>query len=280
MKNKFVAMMLCGVCMVGLGLTGCRTPRDAAPVTPATKIATAEASFRALHAPLSGYETLSARLHIEVMSGTKKSFSSRVNLKILRDRKLQLSVQPFAGIEVMRVEISPDSIRMIDRINKRYLADSFDNVGDDMLLVLNFYSLQALFTNRIFLPQEADGDADHAFRRFRYEQTAQGYVFRTQDENGLSYLFTGSDEKLTATAIVDARRNALQLEYAAFGLVGEHPFPMEIKAGWSAGDATKGSVSIRYLQIDMDQSADFQFAIPKNYERVDLSQILKLTEKI
>jgi hypothetical protein len=279
MKNKLVAMIACGVCMAGLGLTGCRTPRDAVPSVAAT-FTTAEASFHALRTPLSGYETLSARLQVEISSGTEKSFSSRVNLKILRDRKLQLSVQPFAGIEVMRVEISPDSIRMVDRINKRYLSDTFDNAKGDMLRVVNFHSLQALFTNRIFLPQETGDDAENnAFRRFRYEQTAQGYVFRTQDENGTNYRFTGSDDKLVATAISDAL-NALHLDYANFGLVGERPFPMEIKAGWSAGDAAKGSVSIRYLHVDTDQPVDFQFAIPKNYERVDLSQILKLMEKI
>ncbi|MDR1602882.1 MAG: DUF4292 domain-containing protein [Tannerella sp.] len=263
--------------MSGICLSGCRTARNTVPATPANITATTAHSFHALHTQSLEYKTLSTRLHIALATGTKKSFSSRASLKILRDHKLQISIQPLAGIEVMRIEFSPDSVKMLDRMNKRYLADTFENLKDDMQFAFNFHNLQALFTNRIFLPGETAWP-DNAFERFRYEQTPHGFIFRTQDLHGLNYLFISHDEILSATEIAGAT-HALHLDYASFGPVGEgQPFPAEINAEWRVGDETKGSLAIRYSHIDLDRPVDISFEVPKNYERVGLSQILKLTE--
>jgi hypothetical protein len=240
---------------------------------------TAARSFHSLHARLPDYSTLSARLHIELATGTEKSFSSRATLKILRDRALQISIQPLAGIEVMRIEVSPDSVKMLDRMNRRYMADSFANSGSDMPPALNFHNLQALFTNRIFLP---DGTAspDSAFARFRTEpaQHGQGFIFHTQDAHGLHYRFTSSGDTLAVTEIADAS-HTLRLDYAAFSPVGEglQPFPTEIRAVWRADRKTEVSLAIRYSHIDIDRPVDLRFDVPKNCRRVSLSQILKST---
>jgi hypothetical protein len=240
---------------------------------------TAAHSFHSLRARSLEYRTLSARLHIELAAGAEKSFSSRAGLKILRDRTLQISIQPLAGIEVMRIEFSPDSVKVLDRMNKRYLADSFENLRGDMPPALNFYNLQALFTNRIFLPDETAW-TDSAFARFRCEPAThgEGYIFRTQDAHGLDYLFTSSGETLSATEIAGAS-HTLHLDYASFSSVGEsgQPFPTEIRAEWRVGDENGGSLAIRYSHIDIDRPLDIRFDVPKNCERVGLLQILKPT---
>jgi hypothetical protein len=258
----------------GICLPGCRT-RGAALTTSPETATTAVHSFHALRTLSLKYQTLSARLHVELATGTEKLFSSQAVLKIRRDRILQLSIQPFAGIEVMRFECSPDSFRILDRINKRYMADAFANLKGDMQPALNFYNLQALFTNRIFLPGETEWP-DDAFLRFRCEPDAPGYIFRTQGRDGLDYLFTSRNERLCSTEIADNARRVLHLDYDAFGLVGEQSFPTEINAEWRVNGKTKGSMAVRYSNIDLDRPLDFRFDIPKNYEQVDPAQILKL----
>ncbi|MDR1407336.1 MAG: DUF4292 domain-containing protein [Tannerella sp.] len=278
MKNKPAATIICTCFTAALWLSGCRT-HDVATVAPANNPATAENVFHALQTPPADYQTLSARLHIELTVGKEKTFSSRASLKILHDRKLQLSVQPLAGIEVMRIELSPDSIRILDRMNKRYLSATFEHVTESMHLPLNFHNMQALFTNRIFLPGETSLP-DNAFRHFRHEQATQGFIFRTQDDTtGLNCRFTSRGDHLHATDITD-NRHVLHLDYASFTPVEKWLFPMQVNAEWYDGDASKGSLSIRYANIDLDLPLDLRFDIPKNYEQVALSQILKLTGRI
>jgi hypothetical protein len=137
--------------------------------------------------------------------------------------------------------------------------------------------LQALFTNRIFLPGETEWPAD-AFLRFRCEPDTQGYIFRTRDPDGLNYLFTSRNETLYATEIADDTRHVLRLDYGAFSLVGEkQPFPTEINTEWRVNNEVKASLAVRYSHIDLNRPVDIRFDIPKNYEQVGLSQILKLT---
>ncbi|MDR1332060.1 MAG: DUF4292 domain-containing protein [Tannerella sp.] len=272
MKNSSVVSIACVLCLAAAGLSGCRT-RDAAAVdATAGSPAAAEEVFHALQTRPPEYGTFSARLHVEFTSGTETSFSSRASLTVLRDRRLQLSIQPFAGIEAMRIELSPDSIRALDRMNRRYLAEALENVRGNMH-ALSFHNLQALLTNRIFVPGETSLP-ERAFGRFRYEPATQGYVFRTQDADGLSYRFTSRGENLSAVEIADSRY-VLHLDYASFSPVAGQPFPMEIRAEWRDGDGTKASLAVRYSRIDLDLPVDMRFDVPKSYEPVDVSQILK-----
>ena len=216
-------------------------------------------------------------MHVELATDGEKLFSSHAVLKIIRDSKLQISIQPFAGIEVARIEFTPDSVRMLDRMNKRYVADTFAPLGSNVQPALNFYNLQALFTNRIFLPGETGWPGD-AFRRFRCEPDAQGYVFSTQDADGLNFLFTTCGERLCATEIADRTRLVLHLDYGAFTSAGEEqrPFPTEISAEWRVDNEVKASLALRYSNIELDRPVELRFDIPKNCERLELSQILKL----
>lgn len=63
---------------------------------------------------------------------------------------IQLSVAPLLGIEVARLEISPDRILAVDRLHKQYVEVSFDELNRMADLNLSFNVLQSLFLNEIF----------------------------------------------------------------------------------------------------------------------------------
>ena len=81
----------------------------------------------------------------------------------------QISVQPFLGIELFRAVISTDSIKLIDRVNKRYVAENYEQIKGQTRLEFNFYNLQALFTNQLFLPGQQTVTAKQ-FNKFRLNQ--------------------------------------------------------------------------------------------------------------
>ena len=89
-------------------LAGCRSSKQ-----PATGIGqgsmSREACFERLEEQMFQFETLSARLNVELRL-PEKELSSRVELKLVRDSALQLSVQPFLGIELFRMELTTDSV--------------------------------------------------------------------------------------------------------------------------------------------------------------------------
>ena len=277
MKSKSIVMIVC-ISAICCGLAGCRT-REIVPVMPVgAGLSAAEDVFYALETRSFPFRTLSARMQVELAADTKKSLRSRANLKIVHDRELQLSIQPIAGIELIRIALSTDSIHILDRMNKRYLSESLVQTGDHLNVALNFHNVQALFVNRIFQVGETALE-ENAFRRFRSEQTAQGYIFYTQNRNGLNYRFT-TEGPLLSTAEITNKDQTIRLDYSSFASVNSQPFPMDIRAEWRTDDALQGALSVHYLNVDMDKPVDMQFTIPKDYERIGLSQILKLITQL
>ena len=51
------------------------------------------------------FRTLTARLNVD-LDIPGKQMSSRVDMKMVKDSAFQLSVQPFLGIEIFRIELS------------------------------------------------------------------------------------------------------------------------------------------------------------------------------
>lgn len=59
---------------------------------------------------------------------------------------------PLLGSEVGRIEFTPDYVLVIDRMHKEYIKEDYNKVDFLKSNGLNFYSLQALFWNQLFMP--------------------------------------------------------------------------------------------------------------------------------
>ena len=98
-------------------------------------------------------------------------------MKMVKDSAFQLSVQPFLGIEIFRIELSRDTIKVVDRMNKRYMIENYSNLQGQTPIEFNFYNLQALFTNHLFIPGEQGVSRKH-YNRFKLNQ--EGPVARSR----------------------------------------------------------------------------------------------------
>ena len=225
------------------------------------------------------YKSLSARIQFELKMSSGNSASSRAQLKILKDDKLQISIQPLLGIEALRAEITPDSIKIVNRLNRWYMVDAFDNIKGDMAIDFNFYNLQALLTNRLFLPGEATL-ADHQLNLFSWEQTANGYIMRTNDHAGLHYTFIAdTDARLCATEINDtASSYAMDCNYKNFRAVDQQLFPMDMLIRLHTEDRAQHTLSFQFSRVEVDVPLETNFPVPANYQRVSLQQILHSIE--
>ncbi|MDR1455489.1 MAG: DUF4292 domain-containing protein [Tannerella sp.] len=279
MNNRPTLFALCLSCF--FLASGCRTSKlpPASDTKTASRPETEEAFFLSVREQSFRYETLSARMQVELTMPAGKTFTSRATLKIWRNDRMQLSLQPLLGIEAFRVDIDPDSIRIVDRLNKRYLAEHFSHLKEISRIGFNFYSLQALFTNQLFLPGEAELP-ENAFIRFRQLPATGGYTLQTRDSARWQYSFTaGRDRKLYATRMTDtASDHTLHWDYADFRSVGTQFFPMKIHGEWTGGEAG-GALSVNYSHIDADVPVEIRPDIPPGYTRVNLSQIRKMLEQ-
>lgn len=148
MKNYLKILFLC----IPLLLTACGTSRHAAAgkdTQTATAVKTTE-----LMAQLKSQETseyMTAKMNFNLNYGGQH-VSVGGSLKMKRNDVIQLSLVAFGIIEAGRLEFTRDEVLMVDKINKRYVRSKYEDLSFLADAELNFYSLQALFRNELFVP--------------------------------------------------------------------------------------------------------------------------------
>ena len=74
------------------------------------------------------YQTLSQRVQLN-MEWNASRYSMNGSIRVWRNEMVAISVQPMLGIEMVRVEATPDSIWAFDKMNRRYTSLSYSDLG-------------------------------------------------------------------------------------------------------------------------------------------------------
>lgn len=256
-------------------LSGCKSAKKVGEVTESTEIKTQKEFFTDIQKHAFLYQTLTARWNVNLdLPGN--NLSSRVDLKMVKDSAFQLSVQPFLGIEIFRVEISLDSVKVLDRMNKRYVAENYANLKSQTPVEFNFYNLQALFTNQLFFPGQQE-ILPKQYNQFKLKQEGGKAELQVKDMMGLLYTFcVNSDSKVYSTSLSEPSGHyGLQWDYADFRQVKEQFFPMKMDIKWIKERVSQGKITIAFSRVETDVPVKMDFSIPSGYKRITLAQILK-----
>jgi hypothetical protein len=276
-RKSFFQKTLCGIFVVCLW-AGCKSPAGVA-VSGTETTKAEEAFFASLPDHTFRFSTLSARIRLDLKS-PQKEMSSKAQLKMIYGERMQISLQPFLGIEVFRIELTPDSVKILDRMNKRYMAESYEEMKGNTGVDFNFHNLQSLFTNNLFIPGERDLSPEQ-MRRFHITREPDAAHLNIKDKAGLSYRFTaGDDRKLRSASIRDkAGKYRITWDYSDFQSIGNQRFPFKMEAGWTADKHLQAIVAFTFSDAVINNPLKTEFNVPTGYTKVTFSQIIKLLDK-
>ena len=262
-------------------LNSCRTTKNVSASDSVLTLHTTSSFLNAYNDKELKYNTLSANIQFNVVVSSNTEMSSRGQLKIVKDDCIQISIRPLMGIEAFRVELTPDSIKIVDRLHRWYMIESFDQIKGDAAIDFNFYNLQALLTNRLFLPGEAYL-TDNLVNVFQGKQTNTGYLLRTNDKAGLQYAFTAdSNEKIVRTEIKDNTTNyMLDCNYKNFLPTGRQTFPTNLHILIRTESKVQHSLDLSFTRVEVDIPLTMNFPIPANCQQVSLTQIINSIEQL
>lgn len=97
-------------------------------------------------------KSISSKIKFTVNVGSK-DISVSGSLKMKKDEVIRIQLSPLDLVEVGRIEFAPDYVLFMDRINKEYVKVGYGEVDFLKRNGLDFYALQALFWNRLFVPE-------------------------------------------------------------------------------------------------------------------------------
>ena len=222
------------------------------------------------------YSTFSSKLNMSFSTG-RKVLNSRATLRIVRNEAIQLSIQPIFGIEMFRLYIQPDCIIILDRMNKRYVQETYDDLKKEYPIGFNFYTLQSLFTNALFIPEQSSVLIDD-YNKFRYLQSSDNYLLSGRDKlSDINYSFcvNGNDQITLTQMYMPAKKYSLEWSYDEFSLVEKLFFPLEMKVSASS-EKINLNTSISLSSINFDESLTLDSSIPSSYTKVELKEVIKL----
>ncbi len=219
------------------------------------------------------YKTISAKGSIE-LKGAKSKKTNAV-YKLIKDEVIQVSVRiPILGSEVMRMTLTPDSITIVDRLNKQYVAESFKNSGLAKDFDFNFYNLQSLFTNQLFIPGNKTVEKKQ-YDKFRIIASEDAYMVQTKDKGDMLYTFAiDASDHLISTLVYNVKKNVtLQWSYSQFiqdsGFI--YPTYMDAKMEFAK---KRFDVGISYNKLEFNQNITIDNSISSRYQRVDISELM------
>jgi len=221
----------------------------------------------------SSFLTASAKVKI---TGVGKDLSVNGSLKMKRDDVVRLSLR-FLGMEVGLLEFTPQDVLVVDRVNKQYVRAAYGEVSFLKAAGLDFYSLQALFWNELFVPGQRD--ASKAVARFGLERTNGKSILTLTDTPRLSYAFTISSassliEQLKVKAAAAGDKGEFLWTYADFQTFSGRTFPTSMQMQVT-GTGKDVGLNLQLSSLKTDSDWQTRTTVSSKYKRRAVDEVFR-----
>ncbi|MBQ0114356.1 MAG: DUF4292 domain-containing protein [Bacteroidales bacterium] len=205
-----------------------------------------------------------------------KSFSSSVIVRMERDKSIFISLRPVLGIEVGRLVITGDSIIVIDKLHKRYVAAAISTLTGNLPATIS--NVQDLYLGRAFVLGKGTLDKANA-KNATVTSNSNGYNITPEIQaKGITYSFdfdkNGCIESLNITTASKSDQT-YKVEYdniqpTTAGMVA-HSIGIN---GTAKG--TELNFELSYRDITWNKDIKIDTAIPSNYKKIELKSLNSL----
>lgn len=207
------------------------------------------------------FRYLSAKGKAQIDANGEKH-SANLNVRMRKDSVIWLQAS-ILGIGV-RALITPDSVQIVNQLEKTYYAGNFDYLQRQFNVPITFTQLQAMLIGD-YVPAAQDTAlkvaADGPIQRVQYQQA--GIL--------VEQLIDLSRARLQKLNVSDPKsQSTLTVTYADFQPIqpGDQPFAHGILVQAQQPGRQPATVTINYRNVDLDkEQLTFPFSVPAEYGR-------------
>ena len=223
------------------------------------------------------YNTYSIKYSAKInMNGNKNSVNGVLRIK--KDSAIWISVSPGFGVEVMRLLATPDSVKMINRLNSTYFAGDYRYLNKIFNFQLDYYSLQAILTNSFFSYNSSK--AKNSIKNFTSKIDSNNYLLQSLPANLETVtaavkpdiiqqiLVTPEAYKIFKILLIDYLQNrTFQINFSNYIVVNENKFPQNLNFIFNTSKS-KSEINIKYTNIVVNKQLRMPFKISKKYKQI------------
>ncbi len=270
MKQSYTLFFIFLIILLG-GITSCKTKRSIikAPI----KEEGAEFLFAKLKANEFKFQTFEARFNIDY-NENRKYLDFKGQIRIVKDSVIWISFNQDLGIEIARILITADTVKYMDRFNKKYLITDYAFINNFLNTSIDFGILQSIILGNDF----------EYYDRAKFKTSVDGGLYKlstggrsklkkyVRNSNDAERIFLQSiwlnpeTYKIIQLRMKELTKNSKKLsaDYSGFeNMDGQQLFPTTINYLVEAEDAIK--VKVDFNRIVLNQKLNFPFKIPSKY---------------
>jgi Domain of unknown function (DUF4292) len=206
------------------------------------------------------FKTFSAKVKVNFEGFDGKNYDFNAFIRIQKDHVIWVLINAVLGIEAFRIMITPDSVKVLNRLDKVVQLRSVNYLKEVAHLPVDFQTLQDLLVgNPIFL------DSSILF----YRKDEKGISLMSMGDLFRNYItlnpadFTVIHSKLDDVDVMRSR--TCDITFGDFEWKDSVRFSTYRKI--SVAEKTKLDVQLGFKQFNFNDNLSFPFSIPKNYKR-------------
>jgi hypothetical protein len=219
----------------------------------------AEFTFSEIRKNRLDFQTFSARVKLNYVAAEKSLNDVNAFLRIKKDSVIWVSLNAALGIEAIRLLITPDTVKVLDKLNKTIQYRDFRFLQEATRLPVDFSALQDLLIgNPVFL--------DSNMRSFSRSEgrillETLGNVFLNNSEFTQQPLLVQQTHLQRTDTTV---RQFAHLEYLEYALMLGRYFSNRRKV--AVREKKDLAIELEFRQVAFNLPISFPFAVPSNYK--------------
>lgn len=221
------------------------------------------------------FTSFTAKGDIEFNSSSGNSGSFSFHMRMKRDSSIWLSVSPLLGIEVVRILLTRDSVKALDRLSHVYYSDGYNAVNLLANSDLDFTMLQSLLLAGYFPSSRPDTLRSVYVENPHYLLTTieKKNELRSEEESAtLPFTWdiwvSPADKRIHKMHIAEPlKKKNVKIEYSDFRDTGAGtmPFRQDLNLADEIQQKT-AQIIISFDKVTPVADVDFPFNIPQRFE--------------
>jgi len=269
------------VFLLSLFIVGCSTvkyvPREKVPVI--KELSAKKVFSKASKNRLKGDYFTIKKANVKLILDKDTDFSFKGQIKIVRDSIIYGSFQVALGIEALRFVITPDSVVVLNRIQKQYYSLPIDQLSSKLNVYIDYYDIQDILLGELFIYGPRKGKR----RFFRKSDIIydNGYHFSSSDFDTFSFDKKEDNDMsvYNQTFDIDGLFNTVKnsVQFSAYNrrfdiayLPTDNPYFKYSELDLSVGDLVNQIIlNMKIVSVNSERST-IRFSIPSIYKKVNL----------
>lgn len=215
-----------------------------------------EDRIAALKNKQASFKTFSGKAKAALSIGSNSN-DVTMNIRIQNNQAIWVSVTAIAGLEVARALITPDSVRVINRLENEYIKKPFSYLYEFTNNKINFATLQSVLVGNAipeFITETTEVTINRSQAALKSNIGSMIYNLMLNDQN-----------KVVQANLSDASAGqSLLVTYGDFQPVAQQQVPHFIVMK-SQAKSKNISLDLRFTKIELDVPVDIPFRVPDRY---------------